>query len=84
MTPALRTNTRNNAHHLSRLFADTAGACFLTQTLWATPTRKYFAALHITPAARSNRHPGTLIPARPNTLPTLHVTYTPKPTAKSP
>jgi hypothetical protein len=84
MMPALRTNTRNNAHHLARLFADTAGACVLTQTLSATTTRKHFAAPHIAPAARPNRPPGALILARPKTLPTLRVTYTPKPAAKSP
>jgi hypothetical protein len=78
------TNTRNNAHHLARLFADTAGACVLMQTLWATTTRKTFAAPHIAPAAPPYRHPSALIPARPKTLPTLRVKYMPKPAAKSP
>jgi hypothetical protein len=77
MMPAMF--TCNHAHHLARLFADAAGACVSTQTL-----SKYFAAPHIAPAARPNRHPGALIPARPRTLPTLRVTYTPKPAAKSP
>ena len=84
MTPALRTNTRNHAHHLARLFAETAGACVLTQTLWATTTRKHFAAPHIAPTAPPNRRPGALILARLKTLPTRRVTYTPKPAAKSP
>jgi hypothetical protein len=84
MTLALRTNTRNNAHHLARLFTDTAGACVLMQTLWATTTRKHFAAPHIAPAARPNRRPGAPILARPKTLPTPRVTSTPKPAAKSP
>ena len=84
MMPAPLTNTRNHAHHLARLFADTAGACVLTQTLWATTTRKHFATPHIAPAAPPNRRPGALIPARPKTLPTRRVTFTPKPAAKSP
>ena len=84
MTPALRTNTRNHAHHLARLFAETAGACVLTQTLWATTTRKHFAAPHIAPAAQSNPRPGALILPRPKTLPTPRVTYTPKTAPKSP
>jgi hypothetical protein len=84
MMPALLTNARNRAHHLARLFADTAGACVSTQTLSATTTRKRFPAPHIAPAAPPNRHPGVLILARPKTLPTLRVTYMPKPAAKSP
>ena len=83
MMTALLTNTRNT-HHLARLFADTAGACVFTQTLWTTTTRKHFAAPFIAPAARPNRHPRALIPARPKTPPTLRLTYTPKPAAKSP
>jgi hypothetical protein len=84
MMPALLTNTRNNAHHLARLFVDAAGACILTQTLWATTTRKHSAASHLAPAAQPNRHPGALILARPKTLPTFRLTYMPKPAAKSP
>jgi hypothetical protein len=84
MTPAPLTSTRNNALHLARLFADPAGARALTQTLPATTARKHLAAPRIAPAAPPNRHPGALILARPKTLPTLPLPYTPKPATKSP
>src|SRR5262249_43468892 len=79
ITPAPLTNTRNHAHHVAGLCADTAAACVSTQTIWATATWKHFAAPHITPAAQPNRLPGAPILARPKPLPTPRVTSTPKP-----
>jgi hypothetical protein len=84
MMPAPLTNTRNNAHHLTRLFADGAGARVSTPILRPMSAQKHLAASQIPPVARSNRHTGAFILARSKTLPTLRVTGTPKPAAKSP
>ena len=82
LTPLI--NTRNDAHRLSRLFADRAGARPSTPILRATSAQQRFAARHSAPAAPPNSHQDVLIVARPKALPTRRVTYLPKPAAKSP
>ena len=60
------TNTRNDAHCLSWLFADGAGARVSTAILRATSAQKYFTATHITPAAPPNDRPAALVVASNN------------------
>jgi len=78
------TNIRNNRYRLSRLSADSDGACVSARILCAMTVQKQSAAPQTVPAARPNPDPDVSVVAKLKALPTSRSTSTPKPAAKSP
>ena len=84
MMSAPLTNTRIDRYRLDRLSADSDGACVSARILCTMSVQKHSAAPLTVPAARPNPDPDVSVVARLKALPTLRITSTPKPAAKSP
>ena len=84
MMPILLTNISSDAHCLSWLFANSAGAHVSTRPLRATRAQEHFAEPQNVPLARPDPDPDASVLETLKALPTLRVTYALEPASKSP
>jgi hypothetical protein len=84
MMPIPLTNISSNAHRLTWLFANSAGARVSARILCAMSAQECFAERRTVPAARPDLDLDAFVLAKSKALPMSRVTYTPEPASKSP